>query len=392
MKIAYFDILSGISGDMTLGACVSAGVSFDFLRDELRKLPLEGYAISQRSVTRNGIHAVKIDVLMDSGSHEHHHRGYPEIAELIGASTLPASVRERATAMFLILARAEAHVHDTTVEKVHFHEVGAIDSIIDIVGTAICIEALGIESVYTSPVRTGSGGTIRTQHGIMPVPAPATMEILKEYPVELTDIPHELTTPTGATIVATLSAGIMDRAVPLTISAIGYGAGSKEITGTPNLLRLLVGNLPVAGQDEQLLQLETNIDDMNPELYPSIFEHLFDAGACDVWLTPVLMKKGRPAHVLSVLAPETQREQMLGILYAESTTAGVRMRQVQRHALPREIRQVETRFGTVSVKVIGTGEQRRQVPEYEECRRIAQERKLPLIQTYQQILQDLAYR
>jgi uncharacterized protein (TIGR00299 family) protein len=390
MKIAYFDILSGISGDMTLGACVSAGVPFESLRDELKKLPLQGYSISERPLTRNMIHAVKIDVEMDSGTHEHHHRGYLDIVRIIDDSTLTDTVKERAKDMFLNLAKAEAHVHDTTVEKVHFHEVGAVDSIVDIVGVAICMDLLQVDRVYTSAVRTGSGGFVETQHGRMPVPTPATIEILKDYSVELTDIPYELTTPTGATIVATLSAGLLDRSLPFKIASIGYGAGGKDIPGTPNMLRLLVGSIPDVDEAERLLQLETNIDDMNPEFYPHIISTLLDAGANDAWVTNVQMKKGRPAQVLSVLCSESLREIVLAILYAESTTTGVRIQQVWRHKLHREVRMFDSRFGSVAVKVIHNGEHVRNVPEYEECLRIARERNLPLIQVYRQIEQDLS--
>ena len=390
MRIAYFDIISGISGDMTLGACVDAGVSFEVLRDELRTLPLEGYTLTRRTISRSHISAVKIDVDIVGGGAEHHHRGYSDIVRIIDGSRLSEHVRESAKAMFLTLARAEAHVHGSTVEEVHFHEVGAVDSIVDIVGTAICLDLLGIERVYTSAVRTGSGATVQTQHGRMPVPAPATIEILRDYPVALTDIPHELTTPTGATIVATLSEGVLDGDVPFTVSAVGYGAGSKDIPGTPNLLRLLVGSIPDAPQGERLLQLDTNIDDMPPELLPHVIERLLESGARDAWLTPVLMKKGRPAHVLSVLADEAHRETLLGVMYAETSTLGIRVQPVARRILPREQQRADTRFGQVTVKVIHHGEHRIRVPEYEECRRIARERNLPLIQVYRQMTADLS--
>jgi len=389
MNIAYFDIISGISGDMTLGACVDAGVPFEALRDELRKLPLEGYTLARRTISRSHISAVKIDVDIDGGGEEHHHRGYNDIVDIIDGSTLSEPVRERAKAMFLTLARAEAHVHGTTVEEVHFHEVGAVDSIVDIVGAAICLDMLGVDRVCSSAVRTGAGATVQTQHGRMPVPAPATMEILRSYPVALTDIPHELTTPTGATIIATLSEGLLDGDVPFTVSAVGYGAGSKDIPGTPNLLRLLVGSIPGTQRSERLLQLDTNIDDMNPELLPHVIERLLGAGARDAWLTPVLMKKGRPAHMLSVLTDEEHREALLGVMYAETSTTGIRVQPVARRILPRAQETADTRFGQVTVKVIYHGEHRVRVPEYEECRRIARERNLPLIQVYRQMTADL---
>lgn len=389
MRIAYFDILSGISGDMTLGACVSAGVPFEWLQDELKKLPLEGYTISQRLLDRSMISAVKIDVAPQQGMHDHHHRGYHDIASIIDASVLSPSVKALARKMFLRLAEAEARVHNTTVEKVHFHEVGAVDSIVDIVGVAICIEYLQVDGIYTSVVRTGSGGTVETQHGTMPIPTPATVEILRDYPVELTEIPFELTTPTGATIVATLSNGVMDRSRSMEIEAIGYGAGGREIPGTANMLRLLIGRIPDNAGDERLLQFETNIDDMNPELFPHVISRLLEAGANDAWLTHIEMKKGRPAQLLSVLAAEHLRQRVLALLYAETTTSGVRVFPVSRNILPRTIENVETRFGILAVKCIGSGEHLRRVPEYEECARIARDHNLPLIQVYRQIEEDL---
>ena len=390
MNVAYFDIVSGISGDMTLGAFVSAGVSFERLQEELRKLPLKGYSISRRTLMRSMVATVKIDVTMDSGGHEHHHRGFNDIRDIIASSTLAESIKERAIAMFLTLAEAEATVHGTTVEKIHFHEVGAVDSIVDIVGVAICMELLGIERVYTSRVRTGSGGFIETQHGRMPVPAPATVEILKDYAVELTDIPHELTTPTGATIVATLSSGLLAPDTSMKITSIGYGAGGKEIPGTPNMLRLLVGRIENHGQEDTLLLFETNIDDMNPEMYPWVIDRMLDAGANDAWVTPMLMKKGRPAMLLSVLAAEDLRDRVLSLLYTQTTTSGVREHTVRRHKLPRTQRLCHTRYGDVTAKVLGTDAMAVPVPEFEECRRIALEHNLPLIQVYREIQQDLA--
>ena len=392
MKTAYLDIISGISGDMTLGAFVSAGVPFDALKAELEKLPLSGYSISQRTLMRSMVATVKIDVTMDAGGHEHHHRGLRAIEDIITGSALSASVQERAMEMFRNLARAEATVHGTTIDKIHFHEVGAVDSIVDIVGVAVCMELAGIEKLRTTPVRTGSGGSIDTQHGRMPVPAPATLELLKGYPVDLTDIPFELTTPTGATIVATLSEGIMSADAVFTPQRVGYGAGGREIPGLPNMLRLVIGELESSSLEETLLQFETNIDDMNPELFPWVIEKLFDAGVNDAWLIPMQMKKGRPALQLCALAPHGLRERVLGILYAETSTAGVRVHAVRRHRLPREQRRCSTRYGEVTAKAVGDGEDALLVPEHEECRRIAHEHNLPLIQVYREVSHDLAQR
>ncbi len=390
MKTAYLDIISGISGDMTLGAFVSAGVPFEKLKAELAKLPLEGYDITQRTLMRNMVAAVKIDVTMDAGTHEHHHRGLRDIEEIITGSTLSASVQQRALDMFGHLARAEAKVHDTTAEKVHFHEVGAVDSIVDIVGVAICMELSGIERLYTSPVRTGSGGFVETQHGRMPVPTPATVELLTGYPVELTDVPYELTTPTGATIVATLSDGMLAPDTGFVTESVGYGAGGRDIPGMPNMLRLLIGRVQDDTSDETLLQFDTNIDDMNPELFPWVIERMLAAGVNDVWLTPIQMKKGRPAMLLSVLAPVALRERVLALLYAETSTTGVRVQHVRRHKLARAQRRCMTRYGEVTAKAVGEADAMLLLPEHEECRRIADERNLPLIQVYRDVEQDLA--
>lgn len=390
MKTAFLDIISGISGDMTLGAFVSAGVPFEALQEQLRNLPLSGYTISQRTLMRSMVATVKIDVTMDSGSHEHHHRGLQAIEDIISASALVPAVQERAMDMFRNLARAEARVHGTTPDRVHFHEVGAVDSIVDIVGVAVCMELAGIERLYTTPVRTGSGGMIETQHGRMPVPAPATVELLTGYPVERTEIPYELTTPTGATIVATLSDGLLPADAAFVAERVGYGAGGREIPGLPNMLRLMIGALQQDAGEETLLQFDTNIDDMNPELFPWVVERLLAAGVNDAWLTPIQMKKGRPATQISVLATPALRDRVLALLYAETTTAGVRVRTVQRHRLPRAQRSCATRYGDVTVKAVGAGEEATLVPEHEECRRIALEHNLPLIQVYREILQDLS--
>jgi pyridinium-3,5-bisthiocarboxylic acid mononucleotide nickel chelatase len=394
MRIAYFDIFSGISGDMTLGAFVSAGLPLDELRSELAKIDLGGYSITERRITRSMVSATKIDVeVADTAHGEHghaHQRSYLDIMRLIDASRLNDSIKARSKAIFQTIAKAEAKIHDTTVDKVHFHEVGAIDSIVDIVGAAICIEKLGIECVYSSPVRTGSGGFITTQHGVMPIPTPATIEILKGYPVELTDVPHELTTPTGAAIVATLSRGILSGLQDLAIDSIGYGAGGREIPNMPNMLRVMIGTLPDGYMEERLALIETNIDDMNPEVYPYLIELLIERGAHDAYVVPVLMKKGRPGHLLCVACSETMTEPLIRIIYSETTTTGVRIQRIERKKLERDVRIVDSSFGSVSVKVVVRDGRETIVPEFEECRRIARERGLPLLQVYKQLERDCA--
>ncbi len=288
MKIAYFDTIAGIAGDMTMAACVAAGVPIDILRNELLKLNLSGFELDARHVQRSAIDAVHCDVTIIE--QPHYHRHLKDILALLGSSALSPTAKDRATRIFTLLAEAEARVHNTTVEKIHFHEVGALDAIVDIAGVAICLELLGIEQVYSSPVRLGSGGTIRTEHGLLPTPAPATVEILRNYPVILTSIPEELTTPTGAAIIKALSAGVLDEET-ITIETVGYGAGTREIEGRPNLLRLVVGTLDQDTDRDASIVVETNIDDMNPQIHPYIIDQLLQAGAHDAYLIPIIMKK-----------------------------------------------------------------------------------------------------
>lgn len=309
---------------------------------------------------------------------------------LIDASTLDARVKDTAKAIFLTIAKAEAKIHDTALEHVHFHEVGAIDSIVDIVGIAICLDKWGIDRVFSRPVRTGSGGFIETQHGTMPIPTPATLEILKGYPIELTDVPFELTTPTGAAVIAALSAGVLTGAQQLSVEAVGYGAGGRDIPGMPNLLRIVIGTLPDEYDEEPLIVLDTNIDDMSPEIYPYLIERLLEEGAHDAYVTPVLMKKGRPGHLVTVTCAASALDRVTAALFAETTTSGLRYREVQRRKLSRDVQMAETRHGSVAVKVITRDGRTTRVPEHEECRRIARERGIPLVDVYAQLEADLA--
>ncbi|OGU31674.1 MAG: TIGR00299 family protein [Ignavibacteria bacterium GWA2_55_11] len=386
MKIAYFDTFSGISGDMTLGACVSAGVLVDDLRREMTKLDLAGYEIEARHLVRNGMTAVKIDVVISD--QPHYHRHLQDILDLIEASGLTARVKKDAQKIFHEIGVAEAKVHNTTLDKVHFHEVGAIDSLVDIVGAAICLEKLGVGAVYSSPVRLGSGGTVKTQHGVMPIPTPATVEILKGYPMVLTEIPEELTTPTGAGFIKALSSGVLSLE-RLRIEAIGYGAGTKEIPQIPNLLRVMVGELEPGYDHDELVTVETNIDDMNPEIFPFVIERLLSSGAHDAFLIPVLMKKGRPGTLLSVLTDRKNLESVLSIVFRETTTLGVRITPTERRKVKRDVRTVETSFGPTRVKVIVFDGTERIAPEFEECKRIALEHNLPLKDVYNTLEREL---
>lgn len=379
MKILHFDTFAGISGDMTLGAFVSAGLSIDELSDELKKLGIPGIELEASHIIRHGIAAVKVNVLT-SDAHAPH-RSLRDILNILESSKLSTKVKETATKIFHVLGEAEAIVHHQNIQKIHFHEVGALDSIADIVGAAICIEKFGIDTVYSTPVKLGSGGMIDTEHGKLPLPGPATLEILKEYPTIMTDIPMELTTPTGAAIIKAMSSGILnDEAIR--IHAVGYGAGSKESQKFPNLLRIVVGEmLPEHHMSTDFL-IEANIDDMNPEIYPYVVEKFLSHGAKDAFLVPIIMKKGRPGVILSVLTVRSKLDDMSKIFFSETTTLGVRISEVSRRMIDREDAHLETKFGLVQMKKVLIGGKSKLVPEFEECKRIAFENKIPLIEVY----------
>ena len=387
MKIAYFDTIAGISGDMTLGALVSAGVSFDELNKELQALSIGGFELQARHIERNGMVATKVDVIISE--QPHYHRHMKDIEELIDKSSLSKNVKDRSKKIFREVAIAESKVHNTVIEKVHFHEVGAIDSLVDIVGVSICLEKLGIQAVYSSPIKVGNGGLVKSQHGALPVPTPATMEILKDYPILLTDVPFELTTPTGAAIIKALSQGILSTE-RIQISAIGYGAGKREIEQLPNLLRVFIGELEPSYLSEEIVSIETNIDNMNPEIYPYVIEKLLSAGAHDGYLIPVLMKKGRPGIILSVLVERAKIDRMLDIIFRETTTLGVRIQPIERKTLLRSTKQVQTSFGIVSAKVVIVDGREQLRIEFEECKRIAAEKNLPLIEVYRKLEKELS--
>ncbi len=385
MRIAYFDTFSGVSGDMTLGAFVSAGVSLDELIAGIGRLRLTGVELEAAHIVRNGITAVKLDVVISSPDKKHRH--LKDILALIEGSDLSDRVKRDAAKIFNEVGKAEAKVHNTTIEKVHFHEVGALDSIVDIVGAALCLELAGVERVYSSPVRLGSGGFVQTDHGTLPLPGPAAVEILKGYPTVLTDIPFELTTPTGAAIIRAMSSGMLATEA-MSVESVGYGAGTREIPQVPNLLRIMIGEVD-DGSREEMTVIEANIDDMNPEIHPYVIAKLLEEGAADAYLVPVIMKKGRPGVVLTVLASKPLVEKLSSIIFAQTTTIGVRTYGVTRSILPRTRRTVKSSLGDVAVKVITMGGGERLVPEFEECRRIAMEKNLPLLEIYRRLEGEL---
>jgi hypothetical protein len=386
MKIAYLDTIGGIAGDMTLAAFVSAGVPLDDLVADLGKLSVHGFELSGRHVERHGITAVQVEVVV-SGQ-QHHHRRLADICSMIDASDLSANVKEKSKSIFRILADAEAKIHNTTPEKIHFHEVGAVDAIIDIVGTCICFERLGIQQVYTSPVKLGSGGVTKAEHGALPVPSPAAVEILRDYPVILTSIGHELTTPTGAAIVKGLSAGVINDQL-ITVHAIGYGAGQREFEEFPNLLRIMIGEMASPEEVDELLLIETNIDDMNPQVYPYLIETLLTSGANDAHLTPVIMKKGRPGILLSVLAGADKLDSITSLIHAHTSTIGLRIQKVSRRKLPRRELSVETSFGRIKAKAVLRNGKEQLAAEFEDCRRIADERGIPLLEVLRIVEKEL---
>ena len=380
MKLAYFDCFSGISGDMILGALVDAGCPLEELRAGLRGLNVAGWEISSEKVWKKGMAATYVRVKTED---QQEHRSPSAILEILGESRLAPRVRERAQAIFRRLGEAEARVHDIPVEKIHFHEVGAVDAMVDIVGACIGFEALGIEKFTCSALNVG-GGTIKVAHGLLAVPAPATAELLRGKPTYSSGVERELVTPTGAAIVATLCSefGPQPR---MNVSAIGYGAGTADLPGQPNVVRILIGEELEAkkglGALEEIVVIEANLDDMNPQIYGYFLEKALAAGALDVYATPVQMKKNRPGTLLTVLSKPERADALLQLIFAETTTFGARTFRAERRVLPREFVPVTTGFGTVRVKVSQVnGRILHVTPEYEDCKKLAEERDVPLQQ------------
>lgn len=376
---AYFDCFAGISGDMTLGAMVDLGLDPTALEQVLRSLGFSSFRLEACRVAKGGLTGVKVDFAVEG---EQPARSYAEIVSLISGAGLSQPVQDLSLRMFHLLARVEARIHGQPLEMVHFHELGAADTILDLVGVAFGVEALGLTRAFVSPIPQG-WGMISGAHGRLPNPAPATMELLQGFTVYGTDLPGELVTPTGAVILKALEAE-SEPCPPLRLGKVGYGAGSRDLPGHPNLLRLYLGEpLPrSAGLREQVLVLETHIDDMNPELYDSLMSSLFAAGALDVTLASIQMKKNRPGVRLTVIAPLTARESLLERLFLDSTTLGVRVQEVERVAARRWQETISTPYGELPVKVMEYGGRRRVLPEYEACRQLAEKTGLPLIEVY----------
>jgi len=387
---ALLDIFTGISGDMTIAALLDAGASFEYLKSECNKLNLSGYEMIISKLKRSQIEASKFDVIIND--QPKHHTHLKNIFEIIEKSTLSEFVKVNSKKIFETIGTAEAKIHNVPLEKIHFHEVGAVDSIIDIVGACICLENMGVSRVLSTPVKLGKG-LINTQHGVMPNPAPATLEILRDYPVEFTNIDFELTTPTGAAIVKTLSGGVYDNNTlgNVKIKSTGFGAGTFDIKESPNLLRVILCEIDeqINFGTEKLVQVETNIDDMNPQIYPHVMQKLFDAGALDVYYHGIIMKRGRPGILLSVLAEDKILNNVLEIIYSETTTLGIRITHIDRHKVERDVKEVDSAFGKVKVKVIGKDPAIKIIPEFEECKRIALSTGKPLNDIYNQLMREL---
>ena len=386
VKVVYFDCPSGAAGDMIMASLLDAGVSLDALRTELAKLPLTGWELVVREVRKGAFRATKVDVEIDHHAH-HHHRTLGDIVAILDASTLGDSIKDKARRIFTRLADAEARAHGTTRDQVHFHDVGAVDAIVDVTGAVVGLHLLGAAAVHVSALPLG-GGFVDGPHGRIPIPGPGTAELLRGFPVVDTGVRAELVTPTGAAILTTLAASA-GRMPAMTVNAIGYGAGTMDLPGTPNILRCFVGETAEPGGDETVLQVETTIDDMSPQLYESLVERLFEAGALDVFLTPVVMKKGRPGVVLTALAPHDRLDAVSRVLFEESPTIGVRWSERRRSRLAREVVTLPTDYGVIPFKVSRlAGRVVTVTPEFAEILRIAREKALPVREVLDQARAD----
>jgi hypothetical protein len=379
MTVAYFDTFAGAAGDMIVASLLDAGADFDALRRELAKLGLEGYELSLTTVHRAGIAGRKFDVAVDLDHQPHRHLHH--IVELIDAAGLAPRVADRAKRAFTQLARAEAKVHDTTVEKVHFHEVGAVDSILDVVGACVALELLGVDCVACSPIPLGSG-TIQCDHGLMPLPAPATAELLAGFPTVPGVLSGEATTPTAAALLTTLCESI-GPAPEMRLRSVGYGAGTREGDEIPNLLRVMIGEACASGETDSVVELATNLDDCTGEVLGAAIDALLSAGCLDAWAVPAVMKKSRPAWVLTVLCTEADVEAVEGILFSQTPTFGIRRRGCRRSTLVREHETVETPYGPVRVKVGRRGGRVCTAsPEFADCRDAADSHHVAVREVY----------
>ncbi len=386
MKIAYFDCFSGISGDMTVGALLDAGLKIETLEKELKKLGLTGYQLEVNKVVKKGISATKFKVKIKEEGVE---RRFKDILIILEKSKLDEEIKNETKKIFFNIAQAESKIHHKDIDKIHFHEIGGLDSIIDITSAVIGIKTLGIEEIHSSALPLGKG-FVKCAHGVIPVPVPATLELLKNIPTYSGGIESEMITPTGAGIISTLAKSFGERPL-MKIEKIGYGAGEKEFT-IPNLLRVSIGEKILNDENikddyisDEAMLIETNIDDMNPEFYDYIMDKLFAQGALDVFLTPIQMKKNRPSHMLSIIVYEQILKEILEVLFSESTTLGVRLREIKRLRLAQQNFIAETKYGKIKVKVgMFKGQIKNIAPEYEDCKKMAKQHQVPLKEIYEE--------
>lgn len=386
MKIAYFDCFSGISGDMTVGALLDAGLKIETLEKELKKLGLTGYQLEVNKVVKKGISATKFKVKIKEEGVE---RRFKDILIILEKSKLDEEIKNETKKIFFNIAQAESKIHQKDINEIHFHEIGGLDSIIDITSAVIGIKTLGIEEIHSSALPLGKG-FVKCAHGVIPVPVPATLELLKNIPTYSGGIESEMITPTGAGIISTLAKSFGERPL-MKIEKIGYGAGEKEFS-IPNLLRVSIGEKILNDENikddyisDEAMLIETNIDDMNPEFYDYIMDKLFSQGALDVFLTPIQMKKNRPSHMLSIIVYEQDLKEILEVLFSESTTLGVRLREIKRLRLAQQNFIAETKYGKIRVKVgIFKGEIKNIAPEYEDCKKMAKQHQVPLKEIYEE--------
>ena len=389
MKIAYFDCIAGASGDMLLGALVDAGLKVERLQEKLKALHLEGeFELNAQKVNKNGFGATKVDIVVHEKFEPGHGRHLAEIEALIRKGSLAETIQKQALGMFKRLAEVEAGIHGKAVAEVHLHELGGVDTIVDVVGSLLGLEALDVEEVYSSPLPLGRG-FVNGAHGLIPLPAPATVALLNGIPVRGSELEMELVTPTGALLLSTLCKAFGP--IPaMRLSGAGYGAGGRDLP-IPNVIRVLIGEKSESAEQgilsETLMMLETNIDDNSAEVNGYVMEHLFAAGALDVFFTPIYMKKNRPATLLSILCLPADAEKMERMLFSETSTLGVRRQPLERRCLERTSETVDTTYGPIAVKVarLPDGSTKR-APEYEDCKRAAEAHGVPLRKVYESAL------
>jgi hypothetical protein len=380
MNFLYFDCIGGVSGDMLLASFLDGLVPYDYLVHELDKLDLPGYTVDVKEEARHHISAKKVNINCEENKS---HRHLKEIVSIINSSSLNESIKKNIVSIFTLLGEQEAKIHNIALEKIHFHEVGAIDSIVDITGCCICIDYLKVERIYSSPLPV-SYGFVKAAHGNLPLPAPATLAILENYPLRKTDIQGELVTPTGAAIIKHFSHGLLEDNLSFRIINTGYGAGSKDFIEIPNLLRTWLCE-KIDKSVSAIMQIETNIDDMNPEIYPFLMEKLLAIGVNDIWFGSVSMKHGRPGTQITILAAENLLERIKDILFKETTTIGFRYFQVQREVLDRKQLEVDSPWGKILVKEVVYKNSRKIIPEFRECKRIAEETGIPVLEVFKKI-------